>query len=221
MAQLIPGRTSESEIANTDGVLRLPGTLVVSALLMISCAREREVVATPVAGRTDAPTSHHLQPTRGPLGAHTKRELDIAATKVVSFLRGQVAFERIAISDHVMLHLSPEGGGSVVRRGRAALRDPSNWKVRSEALRMTYKFAPPYGFDEQVELVTSVGLHRNCLEYSLASRFKQLAQQPHVGTTLRPRRADSCLQSHNLTLVFDRDRRPATLVAAVYDQWEW
>ena len=31
----------------------------------------------------------------------------------------------------------------------------------------------------------------------------------------------SCLQTRNLTLVFDPDEKPPTLIAAVYDQWEW
>jgi hypothetical protein len=32
---------------------------------------------------------------------------------------------------------------------------------------------------------------------------------------------DSCLQTRNVTFVFDPNKKPPTLVAAVYDQWEW
>jgi hypothetical protein len=35
------------------------------------------------------------------------------------------------------------------------------------------------------------------------------------------RYGESCLQTRNLTLVFDPNRTPPTLIAAVYDQWEW
>ncbi len=61
----------------------------------------------------------------------------------------------------------------------------------------------------------------NCAEYPLSSRFPELARLPHVGTKLEPGDASSCLQTWNLTLVFDPNQRPPTLVAAVYDQWEW
>jgi len=31
----------------------------------------------------------------------------------------------------------------------------------------------------------------------------------------------SCVQSWNLTLVFDPKQKPPTVIAAVYDQYEW
>jgi hypothetical protein len=102
------------------------------------------------------------------------------------------------------------------------LRQPSNWKVRSESLpnarARDHAFAPPR---KRAELTTRVGQHLNCLPYPLASRAAELARLPHVGTMLMFGEQGGCLSSWNLTLVFDPDERPPTLVAAVYDQWEW
>jgi hypothetical protein len=42
-----------------------------------------------------------------------------------------------------------------------------------------------------------------------------------VGTKLEPPDFSSCLQSWNLTLMFVADETSPTLLAAVYDQWEW
>ena len=69
-------------------------------------------------------------------------------------------------------------------------------------------------------MTTRPGRHLKCLDYPLSATFPELARFPHVGTTLRYG-TDSCLQTWNLTLVFDPDDRPLTLVAAVYDQFEW
>ncbi len=74
---------------------------------------------------------------------------------------------------------------------------------------------------DSTELTTAVGQHLNCFAYPLSSRFPDLARLPHVGTTLSSRDADSCLQTENLTFVFDPSLKPPTLVAVVYDQWEW
>jgi hypothetical protein len=101
---------------------------------------------------------------------------------------------------------------------RELLRQPSNWTVRSETLRYAYSFAPTR---RTSELTTVVGRHLNCFDYALSTRFENLARLPHVGTMLLPKDFDSCLQSRNLTLVFDPKLKPPTLVAAVYDQWEW
>jgi hypothetical protein len=100
---------------------------------------------------------------------------------------------------------------------REMLRHRLSWKVQSEPLRHSYSFVPPEG---NATLTTRVGRHLNCLDYPLAATFPDLARLPHVGTTLRYG-ADSCLQTWNLTLVFDPHERPLTLVAAVYDQFEW
>jgi len=71
------------------------------------------------------------------------------------------------------------------------------------------------------KLRTKVGRHFNCVEQSLASKFPRLALLPHVGTMLEPENAGGCLQSWNVTFVFDTSKNRPRLVAAVYDQWEW
>jgi hypothetical protein len=157
----------------------------------------------------------------GPLGAHTRTELDQAAKRIIGFLRGEVDVDRIRVADTVTLYLSPEAGGARRKVSREMLRNRSNWTVRMKDLPhargMTYSFAPPKG---TAELTTRVGRHLNCREYPLSWRYKELAQFPHVGTMLTYGR-DSCLQTRNLTLVFDPNEKPPTLIAAVYDQWEW
>ena len=69
-------------------------------------------------------------------------------------------------------------------------------------------------------LTTRAGRHLNCLDYPLSATFPALARLPHVGTMLSYGTA-SCLQTWTLTVVFDPHARPRTLVAAVYDQFEW
>ncbi|MDQ6768747.1 MAG: hypothetical protein M3Z54_02025 [Gemmatimonadota bacterium] len=101
---------------------------------------------------------------------------------------------------------------------REKLADRANWKVASERQGMVYSFVPPDGL---TKLTTRVGRHFNCLDYPLSSRFEQLARFPHVGTKLESNGVSSCLQSWNLTLIFDPEKRPPTIIAAVYDQWEW
>jgi hypothetical protein len=60
----------------------------------------------------------------------------------------------------------------------------------------------------------------NCREYPLSSIYEELARFPHVGVMLAYGK-DSCLQTRNFTLVFEPNQKPPTLIAAVYDQWEW
>jgi hypothetical protein len=71
------------------------------------------------------------------------------------------------------------------------------------------------------KLTAKEGRHFKCLEYPLASLFPDLAKLPHVGVKLEPDNAGSCLQTWNATFVFDASTKPARLVGAVYDQWEW
>jgi hypothetical protein len=151
------------------------------------------------------------------LGVHRPVELVEAATAVVGFLRGEVEFERIRLVDTVSLYLGREEGGTRSDVGRERLRDRSNWSVRSQGLRHVYSFVPPA---RPAKLTTRVGRHLNCLDYPLSSTFPELARFPHVGTTLMYG-TDSCLQSWNLTFVFDPDRTSPTVIAVVYDQWEW
>ena len=154
-----------------------------------------------------------------PLGVHGPSELVDAATQVIHFLQGEAEFDQIRVADTVTLYISPEGGGTHRTLTAKALRDRSNWKVPSPGERGSqYSFVPPKG---KPELKTRVGHHLVCgAAQPLASRFKDLAELPHVGTTLIYG-TTSCLQSWNLTLIFDPNRKPPTLVAAVYNQYEW
>ena len=152
------------------------------------------------------------------LGVHRPDELVAASKEVVAFLQGAGQFDRIRLADTVTLYLSPEGGGTHTDVTREKLADRANWKVASQQRGIAYSFVPPDGL---TKLTTRVGRHFNCLDYPLSSRFAQLARFPHVGTKLESKGASSCLHSWNLTLVFDPKKRPPTIVAAVYDQWEW
>jgi len=141
--------------------------------------------------------------------------LDSAARRVVDFLRGKVAFEQIALNDTVTFYASPEAGLASTTFTRERLRRPSAWVMRSG--RHDLKLAPPA---RTTELTTKVGRHFNCREESLATKFPQLAHLPHVGTMLTPEHSSSCLQTWNMTFVFDTSTRPR-VIAVVYDQWEW
>jgi hypothetical protein len=136
----------------------------------------------------------------------------------VGFLRGEVSFSRIRLADTVTLHLGREEGGTRRAVARDLLRDPSNWSVPSPSLRMTYAFVPPRSL---TVLTTRLGRHLNCMDYALSATSPELAALPHVGTTLKPPEFGSCLQTWNLTVVFDAERKPPTVVAAIYDQPEW
>lgn len=156
-----------------------------------------------------------------PLGVHNAAELVDAAMAVVAFLRGEVGFDRIPVADTVTLYLAPEAGGAPRTVTREMLRDPSNWTIRGPSLRpgrqgIGYSFVPSKG---EAELTTRVGRHMNCREYPLSSRNGELARFPHVGVMLAY--GTGCLQTRNFTLVFDPNEKPPTLIAAVYDQWEW
>ena len=137
---------------------------------------------------------------------------DTVAVRLVEFLRGRRPLEDA--SDSVTLYVVPEGGGGRRTLRGTELRDPRKWTVRSGST--TYTFVPPQTF---TNMTSKFGSHFQCMERSLGSRMPTLAHLPHVGVKLEPPRASSCLQSWNVTFVFDA---PAShLVAAVYDQWEW
>ncbi len=178
--------------------------LVVAFLLAACSGREGD-------GATDTAA---LADTTPPASAGDA-ELEGAARDVIAFLQGRTPFDSLSLADSVALYVSPEGGGARSVYGREALRQPSSWKVSSG--RRTFSLTPPAGSDS---LTTKAGRHFNCVEYDLASRYPELARLPHVGTRLQLRDAASCLQSWNLTLVFDSAIQPR-LIAAVYDQWEW
>jgi hypothetical protein len=141
--------------------------------------------------------------------------LDSAARRVVEFLQGRLSFEQIALSDTVTFHVSPEGGKGLTRFTREQLRSPSAWVVRS--MGHNYPLAPATGM---TKLKTKVGRHLNCGEQALAAKFPQLGRFPHVGTTLQPENLRSCLQTWNMTFVFDTTAHPR-VIAVAYDQWEW
>jgi hypothetical protein len=192
-------------------------------LLVASCDGDRPK-ASDAPGTVPRSAAAEAAPqSAAPLGAHRPEELVTAASELVGFLRGEVPFARIRLADTVTLQLSPEAGGARRAVAREMLRHPSNWSVRSrpQARAMRYSFAP---HQDLTVLTTRVGRHLKCMEYDLASRSPELAALPHVGTMLSPAATDylpSCLQTWNLTLVFDSAAKPPTLVAAVYDQWEW
>lgn len=178
------------------------------------------VVATSCADQPLGSTSE-VSPasTPAPTGVHTEAELEEAAREIVSFLRGRSqlsSFRHTRFAQTVTLVLAPEGGGDQSEKGRDKLADIVNWKVHSESLDADYRFAPP---DGNADVDVSVGRHRNCLEYEMSSRAEDFSDLPHVGVTLRY--GDGCLQTWNLSFVFDPSRRPPTLIAVVYDQWEW
>lgn len=158
-------------------------------------------------------TSTPATPSAGQTGA-----LVDAAEDIVAFLRGELEFDSITTADSVTLRLAPEGGGDSTRVARELLREPANWSVRAAASGAEYPLAPPATL---TILTTREGRHFNCQDYALSSRVPELAGHPHVGTRLEPPDRDSCLQTWNLTLVFDPHAPAPVLVAAVYDQWEW
>lgn len=190
--------------------------VTVSLLPVASCRRDQARAPERTASSTQARAATSPA-SSGAFITHRPVELDSAAKQIIGFLRGEVGFDRIRVADTVTFYVSPEGGGSRAEIARAQLRDPSNWKVRGlgGALR---SLVPP---DGMTKLTTRVGRHLNCFEYTLSSRYVEFAHLPHVGTKLEPVNASSCLQSRNLTLVFDPHERRPTLIAAVYDQWEW
>jgi hypothetical protein len=158
-----------------------------------------------------------------PLGVHRPEELDEAARAIVAFLRGKVPFDSIHLADTVTFYMSPEGGGMPRTIVREQLRDRSNWTIRGPSPRpgrlgIRYSLAPS---KDSAELTTRVGRHLNCREYPLASRNEALARLPHVGVKLAYVGGTSCMETKNFTLVFDPVIKPPTLVAALYDQWEW
>ena len=143
-------------------------------------------------------------------------DIDSATRNVVSFLRGETPFERIAVADSVILQVTPEGGGAKATLRRDQLRNPSSWMIPSGTT--TYSLVPPPGL---TLLSTRIGRHFNCLQFPLSSRVPELAHYPHVGVKLEPSPGGNCLQTWNATFVFDSVARPPRLIAVVYDQWEW
>ena len=139
---------------------------------------------------------------------------DRAARAIVAFLRGEDSLT-VALADTVTLRLGTEGGGDSVRIARQRLRDPQAWAVSMGD--QSVSFVP--GADMTL-LTTEPGAHFRCFPQELAISHPDLAGRPHVGAKLEPVDALSCLQTWNVTFVFD-ESSPPRLVAAIYDQWEW
>jgi hypothetical protein len=144
-------------------------------------------------------------------------ELVEAAEVVIQFLRGELPFSELRTADTVSLRPAPEGGGSPTQLVHEALADPASWVVTTGAGDRR-SLVPPRAL---TQLTARPGVHFNCFEYSLASRSPDLARLPHVGVRLTGSEAGTCLQTWNLTLVFDTVAGPPVLRAVVYDQWEW
>jgi hypothetical protein len=145
--------------------------------------------------------------------AHVTQQ-DQAARKIVRFLQGDESFESIVMAETVTLHL---GGFAEKSVPSLDLADLANWNV-SDSAGDPHSLVPPKGLPL---ITTRIGRHLNCMEYKLSSRVAELAELPHVGTMLSPLLMSSCLESWNMTMVFDPKKEPPTLVAVVYDQWEW
>ena len=203
----------------------LSALLVASSLVVTSCDSDpprapdqTQSAADTVSARLPAPAA---TPDTVPRGVHRPDELDDAARAIVAFLRGEAPFDSIHVADTVTFNMSPEGGGMPRTIMRESLRDRSNWTIRGPSPRpgrlgIRYSLAAA---KDSAELTTRVGRHLKCLEYPLASINEDLARFPHVGVKLAY--GTSCMETQNFTLVFDPVKKPPTLVAAVYDQWEW
>lgn len=135
-----------------------------------------------------------------------------ATEALVAFLRGERELDRALLADSVTLYIAPEGGGDSRQAGRSSLADRGAWSVGSTSL---------LPFDGPATLTTTPGRHLNCREYALASSFPSLAQLPHVGASLQADGATSCLQTWNMTFIFNDGPADPEIVAVVYDQWEW
>jgi hypothetical protein len=154
-----------------------------------------------------------------PRRIHAPSDLVDAAKNVVAFLRGEIDFNRIRLANSVTLYLGQEAGGVRREVTRAMLRNPRNWNVRLEGVRgHSYSLVPPKGLPV---MTTRVGRHFRCRDHPLSTISEDLARFPHVGVLLTPENGGSCLQVWNLTLVFDPKEKPPTLIAVVYDQFEW
>jgi hypothetical protein len=173
----------------------------------------------------DADTLRHEQPP-GSLSPDTMSAAPLspeaeafvaAALRVLDFLRGDAEFTALNLADTVTLQLAPQSGGGQAHVAAFDLRDPGAWRVMGDA-GLVYPFAPPA---ELTHRAAVFGRHVRCFEYDLAAEFPELAQLPHVGTRYEPADRMSCLQTWNLTFVFEAGTMPPRLVAVVYDQWEW
>lgn len=179
-----------------------------AVLVLIACAPERD----------EAPPEDTASPPPTLSATHQPEELVTAATDVVGFLRGDIPFSRLRLADTVTLRLGVEEGGTMRRVARQGLREPSAWAVQSLNGGFNYVFAPPPSL---TSVDTRVGRHVRCMDHDLTATDPELGALPHVGVVLSPPNFSSCLQTWNLTIVFDPQLKPPTVVAVIYDQFEW
>ena len=199
--------------------------IVAWSLVVTSCDSDMPRASDQTQSAVDTvgapPPTPPATPDTVPLGVQSPDELDDAARAIVAFLRGEVAFDSIHLTDTVTFYMSPEGGGTPRTVPREQLSERSNWTIRGPGPRpgrlgIRYSLAPS---KDSAELTTRVGRHLKCREYPLSSINEELARLPHVGVLVAY--GTGCLQTHNFTIVFDPAKKPPTMVAAVYDQWEW
>jgi hypothetical protein len=153
-------------------------------------------------------------PLPGPAGetVHEYAYLEDEVEHLLAFLRGEAPLRLEVLADSVTLRVAPEGGGDTVAVARDELRSPSAWRVGS------YSLLPPEAYGHRT---ITPGLHWNCRAVGLETLYPELARLPHVGTRLAPGDDAGCLQTWNMTFVFDQDAETPRLTGVVYDQWEW
>jgi hypothetical protein len=192
-----------------QSILRVSALIVGLGGTLGSCAPEE----------AGPPASSEMPPPVSEAMPDSARDIELvqAAESVVRFLRGELSFSELRTADTVTLRLSPEGGGTRTSLQRESLGDPANWAVPTSIGERQSLIPPP----SLTQLTTKPGVHFNCLEYPLASRAPDLAALPHVGVRLTATGAASCLQTWNLTVVFEAGDGPPVLREALYDQWEW
>lgn len=201
-------------------VRRAAGFLIRRALALRALACLSVVVGV-ACGRSDSDatrTEDTSPPAAAESAVHRPEELVAAAMDLVGFLRGQVPFSRLRLADTVTLRLGIEEGGTMRRVARERLREPSAWSVKSLNGGFTYAFAP---HPSLTSVETRVGRHVRCMDHDLTATDPELGALPHVGVVLSPPDFSSCLQTWNLTIVFDAALKPPTVVAVIYDQFEW
>jgi len=204
-------------------------SIVASALLVLGCVgqeprtedaaagvRSREPEAS-LPGEAGADTSPPESPSLTSPSSLDSLALFQAAETVVGFLRGERDFREVRLAPRVRLRVADEGGGDAIVVDRDSLAEPGRWRVPNR-FGTAILFAPP---DSSGELEIRPGAHFRCLPSDLSGAAPELAGLPHVGVRLRPSPGASCLETWNLTLVFDPGMPTPTLIAAVYDQWEW
>lgn len=205
---------------------RSSGTLAASCIVatFIACAAEAPPATHADPGQDASPAAESPASVADTASRMDERELTEAERKLVAaaadvmrFLRGEASADVLLASDTVILRLSPEGGGARAALPRELQRDRMNWSVATGTGERQSLVPPP----SLTELTLKPGVHFNCMEYDLATRAADLAARPHVGARLLPDDHTSCLQSWNLTLVFDTAGGSPTLIGAIYDQWEW